>query len=117
MRGEIWLDSDLLDSGSFSWATIQDEYAHQVDFFLFTPAIRARLQAALGASAWCYENPAIQAHSDQGCERFSSVLPWAYWASNENPYRPTSKTDESACMRPAPFRRLLSRLLAGVATV
>lgn len=113
LPGEIWLDSDLLDAGSFSWATVQDEYAAQVDFFLFTPEIRARLKSALGARAWCYENPSIQAHSDQGCERFSSMLPWAYWVSAENAYRPTSKTDESASMRPGPFRRLLSSLLAG----
>src|SRR2546423_8355489 len=35
-RGEIWLDADLLDSGRFGWATVQDEYAHQVDYFLLT---------------------------------------------------------------------------------
>src|SRR6266542_1693776 len=32
--GEIWLDPGLLRAGVFSWAVVQDEYAHQVDFFL-----------------------------------------------------------------------------------
>jgi hypothetical protein len=114
--GEIWLDGDLLDSGRFGWATVQDEFAHQVDFFLFTPEIRAQLQAALGAKAWCYENGAVQAHSDQGCERFSSVLPWVYWQSKDNAYRPTSKSDESAAMAPAKFRALLARVLGSKTT-
>jgi len=111
VAGEIWLDADLLDSGRFSWATVQDEYAHQVDFFLFTPEIRAQLQAALGAKAWCYEDGSVQAHGDQGCERFTSVLPWAYWQSPDNAYKPDSKNDESAAMAPAKFKALLSRLI------
>jgi hypothetical protein len=116
VAGEIWLDADLLDSGRFSWATVQDEYSHQVDFFLFTPEIRAELQAALGAKAWCYENGSVQAHSDQGCERFTSVLPWAYWQSPDNAYKPTAKTDESAAMAPAKFKALLDRLIGAKAT-
>jgi hypothetical protein len=109
--GEIWLDADLLDSGRFAWATVQDEFAHQVDFFVFTPEIRAELQRALGAKAWCYENVAVHAHGDQGCERFSSVLPWAYWSSGDNAYKPASKADESAALAPAKFRALLDRLI------
>ena len=116
VAGEIWLDADLLDSGRFSWATVQDEYSHQVDFFLFTPEIRAQLQAALGAKAWCYENGSIQAHGDQGCERFTSLLPWAYWQSPDNAYKPTAKTDESAAMAPTRFKALLSRLISTRAT-
>ena len=116
LPGEIWLDADLLDSGRFSWATVQDEYSHQVDFFLFTPEIRAQLQAALGAKAWCYENGSIQAHGDQGCERFTSLLPWAYWQSPDNAYKPTAKTDESAAMAPTRFKELLSRLIGTKAT-
>lgn len=115
--GEIWLDADLLNSGRFGWATVQDEFAHQVDFLLFTPAIRGQLQQALGAKAWCYENYSVTAHSDQGCERFSSVLAWAYWTSGDNAYRPTSKTDESAAMAPAKFRALLDRLLGTSTTL
>ena len=116
LPGEIWLDADLLDSGRFSWATVQDEYSHQVDFFLFTPEIRAQLQAALGAKAWCYENGSIQAHGDQGCERFTSLLPWAYWQSPDNAYKPTAKTDESAAMAPARFKVLLGRLIGTTPT-
>jgi hypothetical protein len=114
--GEIWLDADLLDSGSFSWATVQDEYAHQVDFFLLTPAMRAELTQALGAQAWCYENGSVQAHSAQGCERFTSVLPWAYWQSKDNAYRPESKRDESAAIAPAKFRALLARMIGAPTT-
>lgn len=114
MPGEIWLDGDLLDAGRFSWATVQDEFSHQVDFLLFTPEIRAELQQALHAKAWCYENPAVQAHGDQGCELFSSVLPWAYWQSPDNAYRPVSKSEESAAMAPARFRALVNRLVGTV---
>ncbi|MEN3311585.1 MAG: hypothetical protein V7645_914 [Actinomycetota bacterium] len=116
LPGQIWLDADLLDSGRFSWATVQDEYSHQVDFFLFTPEIRAQLQEALGAKAWCYEDGSIQAHGDQACERFTSVLPWAYWQSADNAYKPTAKTDESAAMAPTKFKALLSRLIGANAT-
>jgi hypothetical protein len=115
--GQIWLDGNLLDSGRFAWATVQDEYAHQVDFFVLTPAMRAQLKAALGAKAWCYEDAAVGAHGDQGCERFTSMLPWAYWQSRDNAYRPTSSTDESAAMAPAKFRALLSRLIGPQASV
>jgi len=112
VRGETWLDADLLDAGRFSWASVQDEFAHQVDFFLLTPRMRIALVHALHAKAWCYEDPAYVAHSEQGCERFASMLPWAYWQSKDNAYRPISSTDESASMTPAKFRELLNRLLA-----
>src|SRR5713101_7131616 len=50
-RGDIWLDSRLLDSGRFSWGVVQHEYAHQIDFFLLTDENRAELQGLLGAKA------------------------------------------------------------------
>ncbi len=115
-RGHVWLDTDLLAAGRFGWAVVQDEYAHQVDFFLLTPAMRAELTQALGAQAWCYENSRVQAHSAQGCERFTSVLPWAYWRSKDNAYRPESKSDESAAMAPAKFRALLARMIVAPPT-
>jgi hypothetical protein len=31
-QGHVWIDTRLLDSGRFSWATVQDEFAHHVDF-------------------------------------------------------------------------------------
>jgi hypothetical protein len=111
-RGEIWLDADLLDAGTFAWATVQDEFAHQIDFFLLTPTMRVALQRALHAQAWCYENGEFPAHAQQGCERFSSMVPWAYWPSKDNAYRPVSRRDESASMAPAKFRALLNALLA-----
>ena len=39
-RGEIWLDADLLDAGTFGWGIVQHEFAHQIDFFLLDDADR-----------------------------------------------------------------------------
>jgi hypothetical protein len=112
--GNVWLDRGLLASGRFSWATVMDEYAHQVDFFVLDPARRSLLQERLGASAWCYEVSGL-AHSAHGCERFSSMVAWAYWPSKDNSYRPASPTDESAAMPAAEFRTLLS-VIVGIPT-
>jgi hypothetical protein len=109
--GHVWLDAALLDAGMFSWAIVQDEYAHQVDFFLFDASIRQRLTAALGADAWCRETAGL-AHDRYGCERFASTLVWAYWPSAGNVYRPLTKRDESAAMAPARFRALMTSLIA-----
>jgi hypothetical protein len=109
-RGAIWLDADLLDSGQFAWGTIQHEYAHQVDFFLFDDAKRAELLAALGGSDWCYGVPGLQ-HAAYGCERFASTLAWAYWPSTQNAMRPQSSADESGAMPPAQFRALLGQMI------
>jgi hypothetical protein len=108
--GHIWLDPDLMASGIFSWATIQDEYAHQVDFFLFDRETRTRLTRLLGGSAWCREVAGLR-HSAYGCERFASTLVWAYWPSRSNAYKPASARDESAAMAPAAFRTLMGSVL------
>ena len=108
--GHIWLDRGLLATGRFAWATVMDEYAHQVDFTVLDPLRRSILQQRLGASAWCYEVAGL-AHGSYGCERFSSMVAWAYWPSNESSYRPESATDESAAMPAHEFRRLLSALV------
>lgn len=112
--GHVWLDRGLLASGRFAWATVMDEYAHQVDFFVLDPARRAVLQKKLGAGAWCYEL-AGRDHAAQGCERFSSMVAWAYWPSKDNAYRPVSAADESASMPAGEFRSLLSTVV-GVPT-
>jgi hypothetical protein len=109
-RGEIWLDTDLLASGRFGWAVVQDEYAHQLDHFLFDDATRARLNSVLGAGDWCYGVAGL-GHGRYGCERFASTLVWAYWPSSDNAYRPVSARDESAAMAPAAFRSLMSKLV------
>jgi len=108
--GHVWLDRGLLASGRFAWGTVMDEYAHQVDFFVLDPARRALLQQRLGASAWCYEVSGL-AHSANGCERFSSMVAWAYWPSKDNAYRPASPADESAAMPAGEFRALLSTVV------
>ena len=108
--GDIWLDRGLLGAGRFAWATVMDEYAHQVDFAVLDAPRRAVLQEKLGTSAWCYESADLS-HGANGCERFASMVAWAYWPSKDNAYRPASPTDESASMRPAEFRNLLSSLV------
>jgi hypothetical protein len=108
--GHIWLDRNLLASGRFAWATVMDEYAHQVDFFVLDPARRSLLQQRLGAQSWCYESAGI-GHAGQGCERLSSMIAWAYWPSKDNSYRPESASEESAAMAAPEFRLLLSALI------
>jgi len=112
--GNVWLDRGLLASGRFAWPTVMDEYAHQVDFFVLDSSRRAVLQQRLGASAWCYEISGL-AHGANGCERFTSMVAWAYWPSKDNSYRPVSASDESAAMPAAEFRTLLS-LVVGIPT-
>jgi hypothetical protein len=108
--GHIWLDRGLLATGRFAWPTVMDEYAHQVDFFVLDEAHRTLLQQRLGASAWCYEVDALS-HAAYGCERFSSMLAWAYWPSKANTYRPRTTACETAAMPAHEFRRLMSSLV------
>jgi hypothetical protein len=109
--GELWLDSDLLDAGVFSWAVIQHEYAHQVDYFLFDDGVRRRLTRLLKAGDWCYEESGLS-HPAHGCERFASTLAWAYWQEPENALRPRGRTDEAGAIAPAAFRKTMTELLA-----
>jgi hypothetical protein len=108
--GHIWIDADLLSAGRFAWSTVQDEYGHQVDFFLLDDAKREMLRRALGAKDWCYGVQGLL-HGEYGCERFSSTLVWSYWQSADNAYQPASATDESAAMKPAAFRALLGTMI------
>jgi hypothetical protein len=106
----IFLDRRLLATGRFAWGTVMDEYAHQVDFLVLDAPHREVLQQHLRASAWCYELDGL-AHGANGCERFASMVAWAYWPSKQNSYSPRSGADESAAMPAAEFRRLLSTLV------
>jgi hypothetical protein len=108
--GHIWLDRGLLAAGRFAWGTVMDEYAHQVDFLVLDAPRRMLLQQRLRASVWCYETDGV-AHGANGCERFASMVAWAYWPSKHNTYSPRSRSDESAAMPAAEFRRLLSTLV------
>lgn len=108
--GHMYVDADLLNADRFAWASVQDEYAHQGDFFLFNAEQRARLNLALGGRDWCYTVAGLS-HSEYGCERFTSTLVWSYWQSKDNSYRPGSRTDESAAMAPTQFRALLTEIL------
>jgi hypothetical protein len=114
--GHIWLDSNLLDAGSFSWGTVQHEYAHQVDFFLLDGAKRQLLRSLIGGKDWCYGILGLP-HVAYGCERFASTLAWAYWPSSSNSMKPASPADESASMDPAKFRDLLTSLIGAPNTI
>ena len=103
--GDIWLDSNLLASGRFSWGIVQHEYAHQVAFFNFGKAARARLTTKLGGQAWCHEKPNV-AHDENTCERFAHTLSFAFWPASQNVER------DEAVMAPAKFRALVGDLLA-----
>ncbi len=109
--GDIWIDARLLGAGKFAWGVVQHEYAHEVDFFLLTPADRAAFTALFGVSDWCYGVPGLP-HAAYGCERFASTLAWSYWPSPANSMRPLSATDEAASVTPGAFRALLGRMLA-----
>jgi hypothetical protein len=107
--GEIWLDADLLDAGSWSWGVVQHEYAHQVDYLLLTPSDRSQIQAVLGGSSWCFGGEAM-AHDDNTCERFATAISWAYWPSAQNAFNPAQASGEG-WLRPAPLRALLGHLV------
>jgi hypothetical protein len=109
-RGEIWLDANLLDAGTFSWGVVQHEYAHEVDFFLLDGAERARLLRVLGGETWCYGGSQLLRHAEYGCERFASTLAWAFWPSPQNCMRPSSSQDETS-LPARTFRALVRSLL------
>lgn len=107
--GEIWLDASLLDAGSFAWAVVQHEYAHQVDYLLLTDADRARLEALLGGSGWCTGAEGL-AHDDNACERFATSIAWAYWPAPANAFAPAPGADDS-WLQPGPLRLMLAGML------
>jgi hypothetical protein len=109
-KGQIWLGAGLLDDGEASWGIVQHEYAHQVDFFLFTPAIRATLDHALGGHTWWPAREGFR-HDQFGAERFASTLAWSYWPSPHNTLIRFAHT-ESTAMPICRFRRLMDGLLA-----
>ena len=106
--GQIWLDAGLLDSGEFSWAFVQHEYGHEVDFFLLDARVRAGLNRVLGGKTWWLNGR--WPHDRYGAERFASTLAWSYWPSPHNTLVRYARPEASA-MRPAAFRRLVNRLL------
>jgi hypothetical protein len=107
---QIWLDADLLDAGSYSWGVVQHEYAHQVDFALLTPDMRAELHTLLGGTTWC----GAEGHASLDCERFADLVAWSYWTSSDNVMKPQSVTDEGGQVTPALFRSVLAALLPGM---
>jgi hypothetical protein len=107
---QIWLDSNLLNAGRFSWGVVQHEYAHQVDFALLTDSTRAQLHALLGGSAWC----GAEGHAALDCERFADLVAWSYWSLPDNVMKPLSVNDEGGQVAPAVFRAALAAILPGL---
>jgi hypothetical protein len=107
---QIWLDADLLNSGTFSWGVVQHEYAHVVDFAVLTPATRAQLHTLLGGTAWA----GSEGHANLDCERFADLVSWAYWSSADNVMKPQSASDEGGQVTPAVFRAALAAILPGL---
>ena len=105
--GQVWLDAELLDSGSYSWGVVQHEFAHQIDFLVFGDAARATLQSALGSTTWY----AGAAHDQLGCERFADLVAWAYWQSPDNVMQPDRTLQGVSAVTPTAFRALVARLL------
>jgi len=108
--GQIWLDANLLDSGSFSWGVVQMEYGQQVQYTALDAQERAELTPLLGAQQWCYDDPSLPRGAN-ACERFAAVLAWSYWPSAANSMRPAGSSDWSASMSPKAFRTLLAQLI------
>lgn len=108
--GSVSLDPQVLDMGTFSWAIVQHEFAHQIDFLLLNDSERARLAQAIGGVEWFPSDGALP-HAAYTCERFASLVAWAYWPSAENSLRPRSATDEAGGMQAPAFRALLSQML------
>jgi hypothetical protein len=109
-QGQIWLDADLLDSGSFSWGVVQMEFAQQVQYTLLSADARSQLTGLLGAQQWCYDDPALPRGAN-ACERFAAMLAWSYWPAAGNSMRPSSSSDWSASMSPKAFRSILTQLI------
>jgi hypothetical protein len=108
-EGQIRLGSAMLAHGRAAWGIVQHEFAHQVDFFLLSPAERTTLEKQLGGEAWWAGREGFR-HDELGSERFASTLAWSYWPS---PYNTLARYAhvEATAMPAARFRRLLNRLL------
>jgi len=112
--GEITVDSGLLDSGRFAWGFIQHEYAHQVDFFLLDPQVRAMFLDRLGGTTWIPSAGQTVPFRQIGAERFASLLSWAYWPSADNAddtFRWGTRNPAGMVTTPSLFRELLTQTL------
>jgi len=107
-----------LNASSFDWGVVPQQITIHVGRYGVSHSTPGHVwldrgllaSGRLGADTWCYEVSGL-AHDAQGCERFASMVAWAYWPSKDNAYRPTSLSDESAAMSPGAFRALLSTVV------
>ena len=98
----------MLAHGRDAWGIVQHEYAHEVDYFRFDAAIRARLDRLLGAKTW-WPNGRFR-HDQYGAERFASTLSYAYWPSRHNILLRGAHAEATA-LPPARFRRVVEAVL------
>jgi hypothetical protein len=113
--GEVVLDERLLTASPlgprYAWGIVQHEYAHQLDFLVLDQADRYRLSRRFGARAWCTDVAGFR-HDDYGCERFATLVAWAYWRSAANVQRPDWRPAAAPTLRRAAVRAFVARLLA-----
>ncbi len=110
--GDVYLDAQLLDSGTFAWGVVLHEFGHQVDFLVLPQTGRDQLDQLLGGVAW--NGGQTTAHDQIGAERFASVFAWTYWQNAENAISP-KQASEAAAATPAAFQAALATAL-GVTT-
>jgi hypothetical protein len=112
--GEIVLDELELTSSPlgrrYAWGVVQHEYAHQVDYFVLSHTAREWFTRRFGGGAWCYEVRGL-AHDDYSCERFATLVAWAYWRSPENVQRPDWRPAGAPRIRRYRVRSFVARLL------
>lgn len=106
--GQIQIDTNLLDAGTFAWGVVQHEYAHQVDWYVLRPDVRTALARALGGATWGIGITAGTGveHDQLTGERFADELTWAFWPTGDNAITPPVKT-----FAPKAFRAYLGALI------
>jgi len=58
----------------------------------------------------------VLTHAQYGCERFASMLAWAYWPVAANIMKPRNRQDEAGSMSIAAFKLQLGQILAAHAS-
>ena len=109
--GHVWLDRGLLASGRFAWATVMDEYAHQVDFFVLdsraprtAPAAARRQRLVLRGLGPRTRSPRLRA------VRLDGRVGLLALEAQRVPARRRPPTSRRPC-RPREFRSLVSAVV------
>ena len=102
--GHVWLDGGLLDTGRFAWAIVSTSTHTRSTSQCSTPPI-VRGSAPLGAARLVLRG-ARPRPRDYGCERFATLVSWAYWPSQRlrPESAPTSRREAGGRFRAAGAR-------------